>query len=495
MALHNSALSDATLADFAAIVRDSRMNEPIIPVILCGGAGSRLWPASRETYPKQLFDFGQGRSLFQETLSRVTGEGYAKPVVVTGNDYRFLLAEQALALKVEVDIVLEPLRRDSCAAIAAAAMVAVERDPEAIVLVLAADHAIPDRERFQDHVVRGLAAAGGGRIVTFGIHPTFPATGYGYIRPGAALAGMDGAHELAAFVEKPDEVTAHRYMADGYLWNSGNFLFRARVFLSELERLAPDIYRAVRGAVDGAKRDLDFLRLDSATFSQSPAISVDYAVMEKTALSAVVPSDFPWSDIGSWSAVWDLAAKDSAGNAVQGDGFFQNARNSYIYSPNVLTAVVGLDDVVVVATRDAVLVAAKSKSEEVKTLVGRLAKAGRREATEHLRNYRPWGDYETLDRSARFQVKRITVKPGGKLSLQSHFHRAEHWVVVSGSARVTVDDKVHLLGENQSIYIPLGAVHRMENPGRVPLELIEVQSGSYLEEDDIVRYDDVYNRS
>ena len=471
------------------------MNETIIPVILCGGAGSRLWPASRETYPKQLFDFGQGRSLFQETLSRVTGPGYAKSIVVTGNDYRFLLAEQALALKADVEIVLEPLRRDSCAAIAAAAVIAVERDPEAVMLVLAADHAIPDRAQFQDHVARGLAAASAGRIVAFGIHPTFAATGYGYIRPGSALAGMDGAHEIAAFVEKPDEATARSYMADGYLWNSGNFLFRARVFLSELELLASDIYQAVKRSVAAAERDLDFRRLDREAFAKSPAISVDYAVMEKTALSAVVPSDFPWSDIGSWAAVWELAAKDGDGNAVQGDGFFQNTGNSYVYSPNVLTAVVGLDDVVVVATRDAVLVAAKSKSEEVKALVARLTKAGRREATEHLRNYRPWGDYETLDRSVRYQVKRITVKPGGKLSLQSHFHRAEHWVVVSGSARVTVDDKVHLLGENQSIYIPLGAVHRMENPGRVPLELIEVQSGSYLEEDDIVRYEDVYNRS
>ena len=480
-----------------AVQKGTIVTSSIIPVILCGGAGSRLWPASRDSYPKQLFAFGGGRSLFQETLARVTGEGFQRPIIVTGNDYRFLVAEQLrhIAGNAGGDIVLEPMRRDSCAAIAAAAVHAITRDPEAILLILAADHAIPDLASFRAHVARGLVAAKAGRIVTFGIRPAHPATGSGYIRPGTAVAGMEGVHAIERFVEKPNQETAERYVREGYLWNSGNFLFSAEVFLNELKALAPDIHGPAEASVLRGKRDMDFLRLEEGSFALARATSVDYAVMEKTALAAVVPSDFQWSDIGSWSAIWELQAKDADGNGAQGDAMFEGARNCYVYSPNLLTAVVGLEDVVVVTTRDAVLVAAKSKSEEVKTLVNRLTKAGRKEAKEHLRNYRPWGDYEQIDRGGRFQVKRITVKPGGKLSLQSHYHRAEHWVVVSGTARVTVDDKVHLLGENQSIYIPLGAVHRMENPGQIPLELIEVQSGAYLGEDDIVRYEDIYNRA
>ncbi len=467
----------------------------IIPAVLCGGAGSRLWPASRETYPKQLFAFGGGRSLLQETLSRVLGGGYGKPIVVTGDEYRFLVAEQALALQAEVDIVVEPHRRDSCAAIAAAALVAVKRDPEAILLVLAADHAIPDLKHFREHVERASIAAQMGRIITFGMQPTCAATGYGYLRPGPPIDGTGGVHELAAFIEKPDEATARRYVAEGYLWNSGNFLFRARVFLRELERLSPDIHNSVQDAVALAQRDLDFLRLDREAFAKAPAISVDYAVMEKTALSAVVPSDFAWSDIGSWTAVSDLMAKDKDGNAVTGECTFLDARNNYVYSPDILTAVVGLDDIVVVVTRDAVLITAKSKSEEVKALVSRLSSAGRREVVEHLRCYRPWGQHDSLDKGDRFQVKRIIVKPNAKLSLQRHFHRAEHWVVVRGTAEITIGEATHIVHENESIFIPIGAVHRLANPGRIPLEVIEVQTGSYLGEDDIVRYDDVYSRS
>lgn len=467
----------------------------IIPAVLCGGAGSRLWPASRETYPKQLFAFGGGCSLLQDTLSRVLGAGYDKPIIVTGNDYRFLVAEQALALDADADIVIEPHRRDSCAAIAAAAMVAVKRDPDAVLLVLAADHAIPDIKRFQSHIERGLAAARIGRIVTFGMQPSHAATGYGYLRPGPPIDGTSGVRELAAFVEKPDETTARRYVAEGYLWNSGNFLFRAGVFLCELERLAPDIYGCVQSAVDLAQRDLDFLRLDHEAFTKARAISVDYAVMEKTALSAVVPSDFAWSDIGSWAAVWDLAPKDEDRNATTGECIFLDARNNYVYSPDVLTAVVGLDDIVAVVTRDAVLIGAKSRSEEVKVLVSQLAKAGRREVVEHLRSYRPWGLYNSLDVGDRFQVKRIIVKPNGKLSLQRHYHRAEHWVVVRGTAEITIGEATHIVHENESIYIPIGAAHRLANPGRIPLEVIEVQTGSYLGEDDIVRLDDIYKRN
>jgi mannose-1-phosphate guanylyltransferase/mannose-6-phosphate isomerase len=466
----------------------------IIPVILCGGSGSRLWPASRESYPKQFLAFSGGKSLFQDTLARVTGPTFDKPIIVTGADYRFLVAEQVRAAGVTADLVLEPMRRDSCAAVAAAAEIAAIRTPEAIVLVLAADHAIPDTADFLAHVDRGLGGAKAGRIVTFGIRPTAPATGYGYIRPGEPLAGVDGVRSIAAFVEKPDEATAERYVADGYLWNSGNFLFSASVFLAEVNRLAPEIAGPVADAARTATRDLDFLRLDPDAFARAVSKSVDYAVMEKSALAAVVPSTFRWSDIGAWNAIWDLADKDADGNAGQGDAVFVKTTNSYVNSPDILTALIGVDNLIVVTTRDAVLVASKDRSEDVKKLVTQLAAEKRSEAIEHMRSYRPWGAYERIDLGGRYQVKRITVNPGSKLSLQSHFHRSEHWVVVSGTARVTVDDTVKVLTENQSIYIPLGAMHRMENPGHIPLELIEVQSGSYLGEDDIVRYEDVYNR-
>ena len=466
----------------------------IIPVILCGGSGSRLWPASRESYPKQFLAFAGGKSLFQDTIARVTGPDFDRPIIVTGADYRFLVAEQVRSAGVTADLVLEPMRRDSCAAVTAAAEIAALRNPDAVVLVLAADHAIPEQADFLDHVKRGLAGAVAGRIVTFGIRPTAPATGYGYIRPGTALAGIEGVQAIDAFVEKPDEATAERYVSEGYLWNSGNFLFAAKVFLAEVNRLAPEIAAPVVAAVKAATRDLDFLRLDPDAFAKAVGKSVDYAVMEKSALAAVVPSTFLWSDIGAWNAIWELAEKDPAGNAAQGDAVFFKTTNSYVNSPDILTALIGVDDLVVVTTRDAVLVASKDRSEDVKKLVSQLSAQNRTEAIEHVRNYRPWGAYERIDLGKRYQVKRITVNPGSKLSLQSHFHRSEHWIVVTGTARVTVDDVVKVLTENQSIYIPLGAVHRMENPGQIPLELIEVQSGSYLGEDDIIRYEDVYNR-
>jgi mannose-1-phosphate guanylyltransferase/mannose-6-phosphate isomerase len=474
---------------------EKAVSSKIIPVIMCGGAGSRLWPASREAFPKQLLTFGSGKSLLQETLARVTGEAYGEPIIVTGQDHRFLVAEQTRIAHPHAEIVLEPARRDSCAAVAAACALALARDPEAVVFVLAADHAISDPASFNAHVRRGLRAADEGRLVTFGIRPDRPATGYGYIRPGEALGAGGDVRAIAAFVEKPDAATAERYLQEGYLWNSGNFLFRARSFLDELARLAPDIHGTVLASVAGATRDLDFLRLEPETFLSTRADSIDFAVMEKTSLAAVVPSDFPWSDIGAWSAVWELAAKDADGNASFGDAVFHESEGSYVHSPHVLTAVIGLRDVVVVTTRDAVMVVDKARSEEVKKLVARLSGMGRKEASEHLRCYRPWGDYEQVDRGERYQVKRITVKAGGKLSLQSHVHRAEHWVVVKGTARATIDGVEQMVQENQSVYIPLGSVHRLENPGRIPVEMIEVQSGSYLGEDDIIRYEDIYNRS
>lgn len=467
---------------------------PIIPVILCGGSGSRLWPASRESYPKQFLALTGDHSLFQQTLERVTGADFLPPIIVTGADYRFLVAEQMRAVGTEGTIVLEPMRRDSCAAIAAAARLAASLQPQALVLVLAADHAIPDVEGFLRHVRLGAVAAEAGSIVAFGIRPSRPATGYGYIRPGKPLE-MAGVQALDAFVEKPDQATAERYVAEGYLWNSGNFLFRSDIFLKELAQLAPQVDAPVAEAIAKAQRDLDFLRLDRDAFSQAQPISVDYAVMEKTALAAVVPSDFVWSDVGAWSAIWDLAEKDEAGNAGNGDAAFIDARNCYVHSPDRLTAVVGLEDIVVVTTRDAVLVVGRDQAEAVKTLVARLNGENRREVAENLKTFRPWGSYEGIDIGPRHQVKRITVAPGGRLSLQSHHHRAEHWIVVRGTARVTIGDSEQLLAENQSVYVPIGAIHRLENPGRIPLDLIEVQSGSYLGEDDIVRYQDDYNRT
>lgn len=467
----------------------------IVPVILCGGIGSRLWPLSREAYPKQLTSFSGGNSLFQDTVARVSSAGFEPPVVVTSQDHRFLIAEQLRTLRVRGDIVLEPLRRDSCAAIAAAAFRVAASSPDAIMLVLAADHAIPDTDEFLQTVQTGAPAAANGYIVAFGIKPRHPATGYGYIRPGAELPGMAGVNTLAAFVEKPDKDLAESYVREGYFWNSGNFLVSARTFLSELELLAPDIYGPVEQAVKSGVRDLDFFRLDPEPFAAARAQSVDYAVMEKTSRAAVVPSVFVWSDIGSWAAVHDLSPRDSDGNAAVGDGLFLASRNCYVHSRAKLTAVVGLEDAIVVSTADVTLVTSRQASERVKDLVTLLGKSGRAEVLEHSFTYRPWGMYERIAQGGRYQVKRIVVNPGGALSLQSHFHRAEHWVVVTGTARVTIDGKVTQIGENESVYIPAGAVHRLENPGKIAMELIEVQSGSYLGEDDITRYEDVYNRS
>jgi mannose-1-phosphate guanylyltransferase/mannose-6-phosphate isomerase len=471
------------------------MPAPIIPVIVCGGAGTRLWPVSRESMPKQFVSLvGQG-STFQQVLARISDPDlFARPIVITHSDFRFVVAEQLRESGIEADVVLEPMRRDSGPAVAVSAVLAAERDRQALVLVLAADHVMRKPDRFREACRLAAAAAAEGRIVTFGIEPTYAATNYGYIRPGEKLNGA-AVRAVEAFVEKPDAATAATYLADRYLWNSGNFLFHAATMLAEIERFEPAMAEAARAAVNGLTRDLDFLRLSPECFARAPKKSIDYAVMERTTRAAVIPADLGWSDIGSWSTVWDVLAHDSAGNATDGPVVMLDSRNSLVRADeSVLTTVVGLDDVIVVTTADAVLVGARAKAEQVKLLVEQLKAQNRRAAVEHCRLYRPWGYYQDVDIAARYKVKRIVVKPGGKLSLQKHFHRSEHWVVVRGTAEVTLGEDVRCVHENESIYIPIGSIHRLANPGKIPLELIEVQVGSYLGEDDIVRLDDVYGR-
>jgi mannose-1-phosphate guanylyltransferase/mannose-6-phosphate isomerase len=462
------------------------MSPRIIPLLLAGGTGTRLWPVSRDAMPKQFLPLVGGRSTYQQALERVADtELFAPPIVMTSDDFRFFSRLQAEELGIDATVVLEPTRRDSGPAIAAGAALAKTRDKDAIVLALAADHVILDPDLFLAACRAGRDAAAAGHIVTFGIRPTAPKTGYGYIRRGAAL-DVDGVHEVAAFVEKPDAATAARYVADGYLWNSGNFMFRADTLLVELARLQPAMARAVGDAVDKAAGDLGFVRLDADAFGGAPRLSIDYAVMEKTDRAAVVEGAFRWSDIGSWDAVLEVSPHDDAGNALSGPAVAFDVGNSIIHAERQLTAVVGLKDVIVVTTPDAVLVLPRSRAEDVKTLVAQMKAQGRPEVRDHRRCWRPWGNYES---------KRIVVNPGGKLSLQKHHHRAEHWVVVRGTAEVTIGETVKTVHENESVYIPIGALHRLANPGRIALELIEVQTGSYLGEDDIVRLEDVYRRS
>jgi mannose-1-phosphate guanylyltransferase/mannose-6-phosphate isomerase len=435
--------------------------------------------------------------LLQETVLRAQGDGFAPPIVVANQEHRFLIAEQLRAVAVSAArILLEPVGRNSAPAIAAAALLVAEQDPDAVLWLLAADHAIADTPALQQNLATAAAAARSGCIVTFGMRPVAPETGYGYIAIGAPLADVPGAFKVAEFIEKPDALSAARLATDGgHLWNSGMFVFTARTLLEELEAHAPDVLRTVRQAVAERTADLDFIRLGTKPFAASPSISLDYAVAEKTGRAAVVPSDIGWSDVGSWGALWELGRKDAAGNVAVGDVLLENARNCYVRSDGMLAAVVGLEDAVVVVTEDAVLAMHRDHAQDVKKLVDKLKAAGRHEAVAHNRVYRPWGFYETLILGDRFQVKRIVVSPGCKLSLQKHHHRAEHWVVVNGTALVTRDNETMLIRENESVYLPLGCVHRLDNPGKIPLTLIEVQSGTYLGEDDIIRLDDVYNRS
>lgn len=469
----------------------------IVPVILAGGTGTRLWPVSRKAYPKQFWPLISANTMLQETAGRATGAAFAPPIVVANEEHRFIVAEQLRQCGADgARILLEPMGRNSAPAITAAALLVAESDPDQLLWIMAADAAIADAAALQSALGIAASAARAGFIVTFGMQPTGPETGYGYIEQGAALADHSGAYRIARFIEKPEAAAAATLIADGnHVWNSGMFVVTAGVLLAEMERHTPEVARAVRIAFDARKHDLDFIRLGAAGFAAAPDISIDYAIAEKTDRAAVVPASLGWSDVGSWAAIWEVAAQDAAGNATMGDAVIENSTGCYVRSEGAVTAVLGLQDVVVVTTPDAVLVTHRSQTQNVKRVVDRLKRDRRAEAEAHTRVYRPWGFYESLIQGDRFQVKRIVVLPGAKLSLQKHFHRAEHWVVVAGSALVTRDAETHLIRENESLYLPLGCIHRMENPGKIPLTLIEVQSGAYLGEDDIVRYEDTYGRS
>ena len=466
----------------------------IVPVILAGGSGSRLWPLSRQLLPKQFLALAGKRTMMQETALRLKGLKHCgAPVVVANQEHRFLVAEQLKAVGVRpAAIIIEPAARNTAPAIAAAALVVSVTDSEALLLVLPSDHLVGKRA-FQQDVAAARKAAADGSLATFGIRPTSPATGYGYIEVGERMAGA--VHRIRRFVEKPDLARAKRFLASGkFLWNSGMFLFGATRYLAELHRHAPKIFNAARHAVVKAATDLDFVRLDRRAFAASPALSVDYAVMEKTTSGAVVRSRMRWSDVGSWSELWQVSAKDAAGNALRGDVSLRVARGNFVHAGSRHVSLLGVEGLVVVETDDAVLVAAKDRAQEVKEVVAQLDRQNRTEHVSHSRVYRPWGYYETVDEGARFQVKRLMVSPGQALSLQRHRKRAEHWVVVQGSARVTRGGKTMTLKENHSTYIPVGMRHRLANPGKEPVYLVEVQSGGYLGEDDIERFEDRYDR-
>ncbi len=466
------------------------------PVLLSGGSGTRLWPLSREAYPKQFLALAGDDTMLQATWSRVAGIADLAPIVVANEEHRFLVAEQLRQIGAPTPaIILEPIGRNTAPAIAAAALQATSDHGDPILLVLPSDHVVRDDDAFAKAVRAAMPAAENGALVTFGIVPTTPETGFGYIQADDRGGIVDGVRRVARFVEKPDAATALGYLATGgYFWNSGMFLFHASRYLEELQRHRPDILAATRRAFETAQRDGDFIRLDRDAFAACRADSIDYAVMEKTNAAMVLPVDIGWSDLGSWAALWDVATRDADGNATLGDVIAIDSRNSYVHARR-LVALVGVDDLVVVETDDAVLVARKDRVQQVKDVVTRLKDGQRSQAALHREVHRPWGSYDSVDVGARFQVKRIKVKPGAQLSLQSHTQRAEHWIVVSGTARVTRDNDVFELHANQSTYIPIGAKHRLENPGMQMLELIEVQSGDYLGEDDIVRYDDVYGRA
>ncbi|MCX2758030.1 mannose-1-phosphate guanylyltransferase/mannose-6-phosphate isomerase [Vibrio sp. Sgm 22] len=494
----------------------------ILPVILAGGSGSRLWPLSRELYPKQFLNIAGEQSMLQQTLLRLQGlEAHlsdtecAAPFIICNEEHRFIAAEQARSTNIQHSgILLEPVGRNTAPAIALAALQALDKSThneqnasDPILLVLAADHHIANTSEFQQVISRGVDYAKQGKLVTFGITPNAPETGYGYIKQGEPLSPLvqtdtnakeqsaHHAYAIECFVEKPDQATAQEYIRSGlYLWNSGMFMFKASRYLEELSEHHPEILAACKLALSKQNTDLDFIRIDAEAFKNSPSDSIDYAVMEKTSHAAVIPMDVGWNDIGSWSAIWDVSDKDEHNNVIEGDVLTVDSQHNYIHAENKLVATVGVENLIIVETKDAILVANKDKVQGVKSIVSKLNQAGRTEHVHHREVFRPWGKYDVIDLGKRDKVKRITVKPGHKLSLQMHHHRAEHWVVVAGTAKVTNDEKTYLVEEDQSTYIPLGHIHSLENPGGLPLEMIEVQTGSHLSEDDIIRYQDSYGR-
>jgi len=474
----------------------------ISPVIMCGGSGTRLWPLSRAQFPKQFLPLVNETSMLQDTLARLPAEHQA-PVFICNEDHRFLVAEQVKQVKCnDATILLEPQGRNTAPAVALAAIDALASNSDALLLVLAADHVIKDTIKFHQAVSVAAVSAQQGKLVTFGIVPTHAETGYGYIKKGAKQGLKqgnekgDGTYQVAKFVEKPNEEIAQEYLDSGeYLWNSGMFLFKASRYVEELEKFRPDILASCQEAMTKVEKDLDFTRPDREAFLRCADESIDYAVMENTADAVMVPLDAGWSDVGSYSALWEVCEQDDQKNVIKGDVIAHDTSNSYLHSQNKLIATLGVDNLVVIDTPDAVLIADKDKVQNVKEIVNELKAKQRTESTIHREVYRPWGKYDSIDNGERFQVKRITVNPGAKLSVQMHHHRAEHWIIVSGTAKVTLDDKTILLSENQSTYIPIGVVHALENPGKLPLEMIEVQSGSYLGEDDIVRFEDKYGRA
>jgi len=467
----------------------------ITPVIMAGGSGSRLWPLSRSLYPKQFLALTGKQTMLQETVQRLVGLDVASPLVICNEEHRFIVAEQLREINKTGAIVLEPVGRNTAPAIALASKVLQGQENEPLLLVLAADHVIQDQAAFTDAVKQAIPLAAQGKLVTFGIVPTEAHTGYGYIKRGESVSKSNG-YDVDKFVEKPDAETASHYLESGeYYWNSGMFLFKASRYLQELQKYRPDIFSACKKSLENTTQDQDFIRLDSEAFAICPDESIDYAVMEKTQDAVVVPLDAGWNDIGAWSALWEVNDKDKNGNTTFGDTILQDTSNSLIHGRERLVTTIGLDNIVIVDTKDALLVACKDKVQDVKKIVEKLKKEKRPEFKIHREVYRPWGKYDSIDNGERYQVKRITVKPGEKLSIQMHHHRAEHWIVVSGTAKVTNGEKTFLLTENESTYIPIGVTHALENPGKLPLEMIEVQSGSYLGEDDIVRFEDHYGRA
>lgn len=462
----------------------------LLPVIMAGGSGTRLWPLSRTLYPKQFLSLTNEQTMLQDTVARLQGLEHQAPVMICNEEHRFIVAEQLRQRHFDHSgIILEPAGRNTAPAIALAALHATAQGDDPLLLVLAADHVIQNQANFIQAVQQAIPQAAAGKLVTFGIVPHAPETGYGYIRQGKSVSAE--AYQVAAFVEKPDLATAEAYLASKeYYWNSGMFMFRASRYLEELAAHRPDILAACRQAMQGVHHDLDFLRLNEAAFLACPDDSIDYAVMEKTKDAVVVPMDAQWSDVGSWSALWEVNDKDQDGNAIRGDVLTTQTRNSYIYAQHKLVSTVGVDDLVIVETKDAVLVANKNNVQDVKSIVSQLKAANRSEHLQHREAYRPWGSHDAISDGERFHVKKVTVKPGQRTTTQIHYHRAEHWVVVSGTAKVRNGEQTFLVTENESTYIPIGAPHSLENPGKVPLELIEVRTGAYLEEDDVIRIED-----